>query len=174
VRKRTSEAIRNRRLADRCSFLVDLGVVDPLEANEQVTDPDSPLPTPLEERKERALQERKKQRELQKHLEEEEKIKRTCENPWLVRLEKEMANHSIRMEETENDEERAVMKSLLQISSNKLRFYHERKGTLSLSSAVDKRKSFCLGNKLVEKSCVNLIRDVFSPLAVILGPASQS
>lgn len=174
VRKRTSEAIRNRRLADRRSFLVELGVVGPLEANEQVTDPDSPLPTPLEERKERAIQERKKQRELQERLDEQEKIKRAYENPWLVNLEKEMADHSKRMEETENDEERAVMKSLLEVNSDKLRLYHERKGTLRLPSAVEKRKSFCLENELVEKSCVNLIRDVFSPLPVILGPVSQS
>ena len=145
-----------------------------MEANEQVTDPDSPLPTPLEERKERAIQERKKQRELQERLDEQEKIKRAYENPWLVNLEKEMADHSKRMEETENDEEGAVMKSLLEVNSDKLRLYHERKGTLRLPSAVEKRKSFCLENELVEKSCVNLIRDVFSPLPVILSPVSQS
>ena len=66
-------------------MLVDLGVVDDSEESQLVTDPDEPLPMPLEQTKERALEERRKQRE------EEEKIRVVFANPWLLEMEKDMA-----------------------------------------------------------------------------------
>ena len=150
--KRSAKANRDLRLAHRREFLVSLGVVDQSEANEKITDPDSPLATPLERKKEKALQERSRQRELKKRREDEEKIKQAYENAWLINMEKEMAEQGRRMEETQDDDERAVMKSLLEINSNKPRLHHQGLGTLKLPDAVEKRKSFCLDNQLVEQS----------------------
>ena len=50
-KKRQNTAIRNLRLASCKAMLVDLGVVDDSEASQLVTDPDEPLPTPLERKK---------------------------------------------------------------------------------------------------------------------------
>ena len=117
--ERTNKAPRNRRLANQCSFLVDLGVIDQSEVNKVITDPDAPLPELIEQGKEKALQNRKNQRKSLQRRQLEDKIKRAFENPWLVELEKEMAEHSRRAEHIMGNEERAVL-SLLEINSNKL------------------------------------------------------
>lgn len=62
-KKRQNTAIRNGLLASRKAMLVDLGVVDDSEESQLVTDPNEPLPMPLEQTKEKALEERRKQRE---------------------------------------------------------------------------------------------------------------
>lgn len=108
--KRSAKPNRDLRLAHRREFLVSLGVVDQSEANEKITDPDSPLATLLEWKKEKALQERSGQRELQKRR-EDEKIKQAYKNAWLINMEKETAEQSRRMEEAQDDDERVVMKS---------------------------------------------------------------
>lgn len=53
----TNRATRDRRLAERHSFLVNLGVLDQSEANKVITEPDSPLLARLEREKEKANQE---------------------------------------------------------------------------------------------------------------------
>ena len=173
-KKRQKTAIRNRRLVSRKAMLVDLGVVDDSEASQLVTDPDEPLPTPLERKKEKALEERRKQREEKQHREEEGKIRVPFANPWLLEMEKDMAEQIRRMEEPRDEEERQLMKSLLMVNCDKLRNYHERHGTMKLPGAVKERKRLCLNNQLVDPSCVNLIRDLCSPMPVIhQPPASQ-
>ena len=84
-----------------------------------------------------------------------------------------MADVSERMEDPTDDEERRVMKSLLEIDCEKLRNHHERQGTLTLEAAVKERKRLCLNNRLVDPWCAHLIRDLYSPLPVIICPASQ-
>ena len=110
----TNKAARERRLAHRRSLLVDLGVFDQTEANNATTDPDAPLLGHIEQAKEKRIQERKNQGESRQRREQEEKIKRAFGNPWLVQLEKEMAEESERMEDPTGEEERKVMKSLLE------------------------------------------------------------
>ena len=172
-KKRSRKAVRNRRLASRRAMLVDLGVVDQSEVSQLITDPDEPLPTYLEREQDKAIEEKQKQREEKQRREEQEKIRQAFENPWLINMEKDMAEHSKRMEQPRDEEERQVMKSLLEINCDKLRSYHERHGTLKLPAAVEERKRLCLSNQLVKPSCVSFIRDVFSPLLVIPRPASQ-
>ena len=169
----TDKAARERRLAHRRSFLVDLGVFDQTEANNAITDPDAPLLGHIEQAKVKKIQERKNQRESRQRREQEEKIKRAFGNPWLVQLEKEMAEESERMEDPTDEEERKVMKSLLEINCEKLRSYHELQGTLNLAAAVEQRKRLSLSNGLVDPSWVHLIRDLYSPVPVVTCPPSQ-
>ena len=140
----TNKAARERRLAHQRSFLVDLGLFDPSEANNAITDPDAPLPVHIEQAKEKKIQERTIQRESRQRRELEEKIKRAFGNPWLLQLEKEMADQSERMEDPTDEEERRLLQSLLEINCDKLRNYHERQGTLSLEAAVKERKRLSL------------------------------
>ena len=77
-----------------------------------------------------------------------------------------MAEQNERMEDPRDEEERRLMQSLGEINCEKLRCYHERHGTLILPTALAERKRFCLSNELVDRSSVNLIRDLFSPLQV--------
>ena len=169
-KKRHKTTVRNRRLASRKAMLV----VDDSEASQFVIDPDEPLPTPLERKKEKALEERRKQREEKRHREEEEKIRVAFGNPWLLEMEKDMAEQIRRMEQPRDEEERRLMKSLLEVNCDKLRNYHERHGTMKLPGAVKERKRLCLNNHLVNPSCLNLIRDLCSPMPVIhQSPASE-
>ena len=85
-----------------------------------------------------------------------------------------MSEHSKRVERIKDAGERAVMHSLLEINSNKSRLFHEGQGTLGLQEAVTKRKKICLERGVVERACVDCIRDVFSPLPVIVELASGS
>ena len=120
-------------------------------------DHNEPLPTPIR-RDLAAFQEDQ----------EQEKIRTAFGKPWLLTMEKEMAEQSER-----DEEERRVTQSLLEINCEKLRCYHERHGTLKLPAAQAKRKRLCHSNELVDRSYVNLIRDLFSPLPVRVFPPSQ-
>lgn len=173
AKKRLSKTVRNYRLASHRAMLVDLGVVDQSEVSQLVTDPDEPLPAYLEKEQNKALEEKQKRLEEKQRRKEQENIRIAFENPWLLNMEKEMTEQSIRMEDPRDEEERQVMQSLLEINCDKLRSYHERHGTLSLPAAVEERKRLCLSNQLVDPSCVNLVRDLYSPLPVKLLPASQ-
>ena len=73
-------------------MLVDLGLCNQSEANNAITDPEAPLPVHIEQAKQKKILERKIQCESQQWRELEEKIKRAFGNPWLVQLEKEMAD----------------------------------------------------------------------------------
>ena len=63
--------------------------------------------------------------------------------------------------------------SVLEINSNKLRLFHENQGMLGQQEALKERKMY-LEHRLVEKSCIDCIRDVFSPLPIIVGFASEN
>ena len=83
---------------------------------------------------------------------ENEKIRTAFGKPWLLTMEKEMAEQSERMEDPRDEEERRVMQSRLEINCENLRCYHERHGTLKLPAALAERKRFCLCNELVDCS----------------------
>jgi len=85
-----------------------------------------------------------------------------------------MAECNRRLEGREDAEMRAVLTSLLEIKSNKLRVFHQNQGTLGKQEALAERKTLCLERGLVENSCVDCIRHVFSPFPVIVPLARVS
>ena len=82
-------------------------------------------------------------------------------------MEKETAECNWRFERTEDAEMRAVLKSLLEIESDKLRALHKGQGSLGLQLAVEERTKLCLQRGWVEPACANLVRDIYSPLPMI-------
>lgn len=161
------------RLAGRRRFLVDLGVASESQINRRVIDPDEPLPSTLEQMERQASEKREERIQAQRRQKEQEKAREAFTNPWLVGMETEMAECNRRLEGTEDAEMRAVLTSLLEINSNKLRLFHENQGTLGRQEALTERKKICLERGLVEKSCVDCIRDVFSPLPIIVENAKN-
>ena len=170
--KTATSAHRENRLAGRRRFLIDLGVASESQINRRVIDPDEPLPSTLEQMEQQASEKREERMQVQKRQQEQEKARKAFTNPWLVGMETEMAECNRRLEGTEDAEMRAVLTSLLEINSNKLRLFHQNQGTLGKHEALTERKKLCLERGLVEKSCVDCIRDVFSPLPVIVQLAS--
>jgi len=79
----------------------------------------------------------------------------------------EIAECNRRLVGTEDAEMRAVFMSLLEINSNKLRVFHQNQGTLGKQEALAEGKKLCLERGLVEKSCVDCIRDVFSQETIL-------
>ena len=169
-----TRAHREDRLAGRRRFLVDLGVASESQINRRVIDPDEPLPSTLEQMERQAIEKREERIQAQKKQQQQEKARQAFTNPWLVGMETEMAECNRRLEGTEDAEMQAVLMSLLEINSNKLRLFHQNQGTLGTQEALTERKKLCLERGLVEKSCVDCIRDVFSPLPVIVQSASVS
>ena len=75
VQKRFSRTMRDGCLAQPRRMLVELGVVEQSNASQLITDPDEPLPTDLERKKQKAFKERQALRSAQKQHENEEKAK---------------------------------------------------------------------------------------------------
>ena len=169
-----TRAHREDRLVGRRRFLVHLGVASESQINRRVTDPDEPLPSTLEQMERQAIEKREERIQAQKKQQQQEKARKAFTNLWLVGMETEMAECNRRLEGTEDAEMQAVLMSLLEINSNKLRLFHQNQGTLGTQEALTERKKLCLERGLVEKSCVDCIRDVFSPLPVIVQLASVS
>ena len=79
-----------------------------------------------------------------------------------------MAECNWQLEKTTDPEMRAVLMSLLEINSDKLQAFHENHGLLGLRVAVEERKKHCLERGWVEPACVDRVRDVYSPLPIIV------
>ena len=74
--RRHNETMRDYRLAGRRRMLVNLGVVSESQANRLVTDPESPLPSSLQQREHQAIEEWKERLVVWKRREDEEKARR--------------------------------------------------------------------------------------------------
>ena len=173
--KACTKAIRDHRLTGRRKSLVDLGVASASQVDSLITNPDSPLPPILEQREQHGIKDWAKRLQAQKRREDQEKVERVFSNPWLLDMEREMADSNWRRERTEVDAEMCdVLTSLLEINSEKLRAFHERQGTLGLQAAIERRKIVSLERGWVESACANCVRDVYSPLPVIVDASNLS
>lgn len=172
--RNATRAHRDDRLAGRRRFLVDLGVTSESKINRRVIDPDEPLPSTLQQMERRAIKKREERIQVQRKQQEKEPAGEAFTNPWFIGMETEMAECNRRLEGTEDAEMQAVLTSLLEIKSNKLRLFHENQGTLGRQEALKERKKMCLERGLVNKSCVDCIINVFSRLPVIVELASAN
>ena len=144
------------------------------QADRLITDPDEPLPTDLACREQQALKDRTERLEKQRERDEQEKVKKAFSNPWLLEIEKEMAENNMRLERGTDPDMSATLTSLLEIDCEKLRAFHEKQGTLRLQMAVEKRKEICVRRGLVDPRYASSVRDVYSPLPVIVEGSNQN
>ena len=68
----------------------------------------------------------------------------------------------------------ATLTSLLEIDCERLRAIHEKQVTLRLQMAMEKRKEICVKRELVDPGYASSIRDVYSPLPVIVEVSNQN
>ena len=68
----------------------------------------------------------------------------------------------------------ATRTSLLEIDCERLRAFHEKQVTLRLQMAMEKRKEICVKRGLVDPRYASSIRDVYSPLPVIVEGSNQN
>ena len=167
------KAIQDRQIAGRRRYLVNLGVTSQSQADRLITEPDGPLPTDLARREQQALKDREERLEKQRQRDEREKVKKAFSNPWLLEIEKEMAENNVRLERGTDPDMCATLTSLLEIDCAKLRAFHEKQGTLRLQMAVEKRKEICVKRGLVDPRYASSVRDVYSPLPVIVEGSNQ-
>ena len=105
-------------------------------------EPDEPLPTDLARREQQALKDGEERLEKQRQRDEQEKVKKAFSNPWLLEIEKEMAENNLRLQRGTDRDVCVTLTSLLEIDCAKPRAFHEKQGTLRLQMAVEKgRKS---------------------------------
>ena len=67
---------------------------------------------------------------------EQEKIRTAFGKPWLLTMEKKMAEQSERIEDPRDQEEGRVVQSLLEINCENQGCYHEHHGMLKLPAAL--------------------------------------
>ena len=168
------KAIQDRQIAGRRRYLVNLGVTSKSQADRLITHPDEPLPTDLARREQQALNDRAERLEKQRERDEQEKVKKAFSNPWLLEIEKEMAENNMRLERGTDPDMSATLTSLLEIDCEKLRAFHEKQGTLRLQMAVEKRKEICVNRGLVDPRYASSVKDVYSPLPVIVEGSNQN
>ncbi|CAH3165119.1 unnamed protein product [Porites evermanni] len=168
------KAIQERQIAGRQRYLVNLGVTSKSQADRLITHPDEPLPTDLARREQQALNDRAERLEKQRERDEQEKVKKAFSNPWLLEIEKEMAENNMRLERGTDPDMSATLTSLLEIDYEKLHVFHEKQGTLRLQMAVEKRKEICVKRGLVDPRYASSVRDVYSPLPVIVEGSNQN
>ena len=164
------KAIQDRHIAERRRYLVNLGVISQSQADRLITEHDEPLPTDLAQQ---ALKDREERLEKQRQRDEQEKVKKAFSNPWLLEIEKEMAENNVRLERGTDPDMCTTLTSLLEVDCAKLRAFHEKQGTLRLQMAVEKRKEICVKRGLVDPRYVSSVRDVYSPLPVIVDGSNQ-
>ena len=68
----------------------------------------------------------------------------------------------------------ATLTSLLEIDCERLRTFHEVQVTLRLQMAMEKRKEICVKRGLVDPGYASSVRDVYSPLPVIVEVSNQN
>ena len=92
----------------------------------------------------RAMEKREEGIQAQRKEQEKEQAREGFTNPWLIGMETRMAECNRQLEGIEDPKMRAVLTSMLEIKSNKLRLVHENQGTLGQQEALIERK---LGTK---------------------------
>ena len=80
----------------------------------------------------------------------------------------------MRLERGTDPDLSATLTSLLEIDCERLRAFHEKKVTLRLQMAMEKRKEICVKRGLVDPGYASSIRDVYSPLPVIAEVSNQN
>ena len=85
-----------------------------------------------------------------------------------------MTENNVSLERGTNPDKSAMLTSLLEIDCEKLRAFHEKQGTLHLQMAMEKRKEICMKRGLVDPMYASSIRDVYSPLPVIVKGSNQN
>ncbi|CAH3186367.1 unnamed protein product, partial [Porites evermanni] len=127
------KAIQNRQIAGRRRYLVNLGVTSKSQADRLITHPDELLPTDLARREQQALKDRAERLEKQRERDEQKKEKKAFSNPWLLEIEKEMAENNMCLERGTDPDMSATLGSLLEIDCEKLRTFHEKQETPRIS-----------------------------------------
>ena len=80
----------------------------------------------------------------------------------------------MRLERGTDPDLSATLTSLLEIDCERLRAIHEKQVTLRLQMAMEKRKEICVQRELVDPGYTSSIRDVYSPLPVIVEVSNQN
>ena len=80
----------------------------------------------------------------------------------------------MRLERGTDPDLSATLTSLLEIDCERLRAFHEKQVTLRLQMAMEKRKEICVKRELVDPGYASSIRDVYSPLPVIVEVSNQN
>ena len=85
-----------------------------------------------------------------------------------------MGKNNMRLERGTGPDLSATLTSLLEIDCERLRAIHEKQVTLRLQMAMEKRKEICVKRELVDPGYASSIRDVYSPLPVIVEVSNQN
>ena len=80
----------------------------------------------------------------------------------------------MRLERGTDPDMSAMLTSLLEIDCERLCAFHEKQVTLRLQMAMEKRKEICVKRELVDPGYASSIRDVYSPLPVIVEVSNQN
>ena len=152
--------------------LVSEGIVDTQEAQELIQDATSALPDLVQERRNaRIASEQAEKRQAEQQMRAEEAVK-VFKERWVVAKEWELYQlQQKKLRVQGNGDLARSLESLIQISEDKIRQYHELRGTIT-QEAIEERRKFCVSKGYVEENDARLIENVFGrmPLATVPTP----
>lgn len=164
---RREEERDQRRLESRRNRLIEEGIVDVTEAQELIQDAEHELPSQLIERR---LDRQAKEREVTSAQNQQKRLtdaKKVFSRTWVLDKEKEMFEYCERMDKCKDDQEmRATLKSLIEITENKLKLFHESQGTTH-KEAVAERAKVCLALGYAQPHTAEYIENVYHRLPVV-------
>ena len=154
----------------RRSRLIEEGIVTEEEAREFISQPFGVLPPNIQQRRyERMATEREENRlKLQeKNIDEAAKV---YKDAWVLRMEQEIHQLCLKRKMSCDDEMRSSLDHLLEINENKLKQFHELRGTMT-REALEERKKLCLSLGYVEPDMAHQIENVYQRMPDVVNTA---
>ena len=152
---------KERRLQARRERLILKGICSEEEARQFIKDPFHELPSPIYERHmEFVAREREKEREDEENT-EIKKARSIYQNPWLQKKEKEMGDLVKKAEESQDEEIKRTLETLIQITENKIKLFHEKNETINQPIVLKERKKYCLAEGLLTEEAAVEVGNIY-------------
>jgi hypothetical protein len=122
-----------------------------------------PMPTPIRD----ALEAQREKTARQELEAKNKRAKDVFKDPWLVKTEKDLYKCIKIMNTSSNQEKREGMRSLSSIIVNKLKLFHEKRGTLTCQIALQERRRMLVDNGWLRREHQHVVETIFQAMPII-------
>lgn len=155
-----------KRLESRRSRLIQLGIVNEEEAMEHIKDPYHQLPQHVQQRRMDMIARENEMEKREKRKEQVQQAQEIYQQPWLQQKEREMCDLVRKADQTKDLEMKATLESLIRISENKIRLFHD-KNDANHAIALEERRKYCLASGLIREEMLAEVRNVYHRLPTL-------
>lgn len=150
--------------------LVSEGVLDTQEAQVYVTDAVSELPDHVQERRMANIAAEQAEKRRCEQIRRQEEACKAYQDRWLVAKENELYRLMEKKQRILGSSELAsALENLMKISEDKMRQFHELRGTVTNETLKERRK-FCISKGYVDENFAHLIQNVYERMPLSTAP----